>query len=234
MANKPLEKQTLDPNAPGSSLEMAVGTTINVQLERLQRGTRHSCTLIGYRKGRSVIVSMPIDSAGNEVPYYFLNDEVTLRYFSGREIHGFNTVVSKVCKDPFSYLHLAFPKQVERVRVRDEPRTACMLPASVLLEGREPAEGRIVDLSATGAQLEFPGMPCAVGDKMTLSLSFEFAGHDVAFECAAEIRNLKTAAEDEDGNPVQRLGVAFVELSEQDQLRITAFVYETLVSSRTA
>jgi c-di-GMP-binding flagellar brake protein YcgR len=227
-----LEKQFFDPNAPDSELDIPVGTLINVQLERMQRGTRHSCRLIGYRKGRSIVVSMPVDSEGNEVPYYFVNDEVTLRYFCGREVHGFKTWVSKVCKDPFSYLHLAFPDRMERVRVREEPRTQCSLPATVTGGDAGPVEGRVVDLSANGAQLEYPGESAEIGAPLKVSLEVEFAGHELSFELAAEIRNRKKATKDEQGNRVQRVGVSFVDLSEQDKLRLTGYVYESIVARR--
>lgn len=234
MSDAALEKQFFDPLAEDGEFEIAVGTLINVQLERLSEGTRHTCRLIGYLRGRSLLVTMPTESDGVEVPYYFVNDEVTLRYFSGREVHGFTTWVRKVCKDPFSYLHLAFPTRVERVRVREEPRTRCSLPVKVMCPEGEPGEGRIVDLSPTGAQLECDALSVEVGTHLKLAFSVTFAGHDVAFELDAEVRNRKNGGADDDGAPGYRIGVMFPDLGEQDRLRLTGYVYEAIVSHRLA
>ena len=53
----------------------------------------------------------------------------------GREIVGFRTAVLQVCAQPYAYLHLSYPDDVQRVEIRKNERVPVSIPAQVHASG---------------------------------------------------------------------------------------------------
>ena len=126
------ESPTTEPAQPSSSTDELViepGINANVQVGRLGEKMRMKANLIGCLPGKTVLITMPTDRGG-EIQCY-RHDTITLRFFHGREIHGFKSDVIAVAETPYSYLHLRYPEQIEKVKIRREPRVDKDLPATI-------------------------------------------------------------------------------------------------------
>jgi len=213
-------------------LGLNIGGFLNLQLSQRNDGQRWTARLIGFLDGESMLVTTPHDG-GAPVPFY-THDGVTVRYLAGREIHGFTTWVRKVAVQPFPYMHLAFPRTIERVPFRQEERVPMDLPVKYqsVTQSDECGDGRILDLSAAGALLKAPeslGMP---GDEVRLQFDVVFAGLESHVDVCATIRNVKPDEHRLSDGEHKLYGVQFQDLGEQSRLFIKGFVYERIVQYR--
>lgn len=213
-------------------LALGVGGVLNLQLSQRNNGQRWNARLIGFLESESILVTTPRDS-GAPVPFY-MDDEVTVRFLAGREIHGFTTWVRKVATQPYPYLHLAFPKAIERVTIRQEERVPMDLPAKYqCLKQRDVAgDGRLLDLSAAGTLLKAPESLGDVGDEIQLQFDVAFAGSETHIEVGAIIRNIKPDEGRDRSDDIRLYGLQFQDLSEQSRLFIKGFVYERIIQHR--
>ena len=213
-------------------LALEVGCVLHLQLTRRHNGQRWNARLVGFLQGQSIVVTTPRD-AGAPVPFY-MGDEVTLRYLAGRDVHGFSTWVLKVATQPYPYLHLAFPRAIERVTIRQEERVPMDLPVRYqCLEQRDIAgEGHLLDLGAAGALLKGPDGLGAAGDELELQFDIAFAGAETRIEVGAIIRSVKVGEglQAEEGQKLY--GLQFRDLSDQSRLIIKGFVYERIIQYR--
>lgn len=213
-------------------LALGVGGVLNLQLSHRHKGQRWNARLIGFLEGESIVVTTPRNS-GAPVPFYN-DDEVTVRYLAGREIHGFSTWVRKVATQPYPYLHLAFPKAIERVTIRQEERVPMDLPVKYQsLKQRDVAgDGRLLDLSAAGALLKGQEGLGDVGEELELRFDVSFAGSETHIEVGAIIRNIKPDEGRNADDDARLYGLQFRDLSEQSRLFIKGFVYERIIQHR--
>lgn len=211
---------------------LSIGGFLNLHLSQRREGQRWTARFIGFLEGESVLVTTPLDG-GAPVPFY-THDEVTVRYLAGREIHGFTTWVRKVATQPYPYLHLAFPKAIERVPFRQEERVPMDLPAKYQSLGQPDlaGDGRLLDLSAAGAQLKAPKSLGDMGDEVRLQFDVAFAGLESHIEVSAIIRNIKPNEGRHADGEHELYGLEFKDLGEQGRLFIKGFVYERIVQYR--
>lgn len=211
------------------NLAIAPGTTVNIQLPGRIRNRRWNARLLGYLPEESLLITTP-HSNGSPVPFY-LDDQVAVRYLQGREIHGFTTWVRKVSADPFPYLHLAYPREVERVTVRQAERVPVELAARWRrLQGEGSGSGTLLDLSATGTLLASEETAGEPGDELELEFEIRFAGAESRIEVGALLRSVR---EDSRAGETRLLhGLEFTDPGERERLFLKGFVYEQLVENR--
>ena len=211
------------------TLSIPPGTTVNIQLPGRIRNRRWNARLLGYLPQESLLITTPL-SNGAPVPFY-LEDQVAVRYLQGREIHGFNTWVRKVSSDPFPYLHLAYPREIERVTVRQAERVPVELASEWrALRGEQSGAGKILDLSATGALLAVDAPAGEPGDELELDFQVHFAGAESRIEVGALLRSVRESGGEEQTRYLH--GLEFTDLEERERLFLKGFVYEQLVENR--
>lgn len=208
---------------------LGIGGQLHLQIPQRQNDRRWTSRLIGYVDGESVLVTTPHDGVST-VPFY-VNDEVAVRYMAGREVHGFTTWVKKVSAEPFPYLHLGYPRDIERVPIRKEERVSADLPAKYqsVTEAKEAGEARIVNLSAAGVLLQGPESLGMIGDTVKLQFEIPFADLNHQVEISAVVRNMKSDDRPSLGAPRKLYGLQFPDLEEKDRLFIKGFVYERII-----
>lgn len=220
------------PSKPSPSADRGLivepGIQANVQIGRLDDSLRLQTQFIGCLSGKSVLITLPTHRS-NEVQCY-INDNLTLRYFHGREIHGFKSSVMAVVKAPYSYLHLSYPEHVEKVRIRSEPRLQAELPAQVrVIDEDESMTGRIIDINTQGARLRIPAAEVKVGDALKLQFQIPMGEKQEEVALEAEVRSARSA--DRNGE-ILTCGVAFRDLGESDRLLLSSYVYEMVLDQR--
>ncbi|WP_126444053.1 flagellar brake protein [Sulfuricystis multivorans] len=221
--------------APQKSVRMLLSETAiqpgdTIYLDRNLDGSRITASLIGYLKGRSVIITVPADERG--AIFLKEGESVFAKVFSGKHVVAFPSSVLAVVLKPFPHLHLNYPAEVTGIVVRRSERVGVRLIAAIET-ANEKAAGIVMDLSTGGlsfasrfASLK-PGIGVLCNFKLTLSDSVYL------MSLRAVVRTVYPGQPDVlDGAP--RYGAQFMEMSAEDTLIIGLFVRQQLVAARAA
>lgn len=214
-----------------------------VQLEATS-GAKQSyrVQLVGVLPGLSLLVTAP-DIRGQHVALA-VGEPFTVRIFDGDDALSFPSQVLRCCHEPYAYLHLVYPQQIERVQVRNARRARLKLKAQInvlsghandyLLSAREtigPAlPVTIRDISTAGVMVESPDDLGVVGTRVILTTTLAFDridGRKVMLP--AEIRNGNRLVAD-DGDVSFHYGMQWLDLPAEADLALSAFVYRQLAA----
>ncbi len=129
-------------------MDVELGTQIVIQFE--DKGLRLKTVLVGMETGQYLIVRAPnISQIHGELRE---GRHLIARYIHSGIIYGFRATILSYIQRPLRLLLLSFPKAIERVNLRKDPRIECFLP--VQMEIREKTcNGAIVDLSVGGCRV---------------------------------------------------------------------------------
>ena len=211
---------------------LRLGDIVNLQPAGRSTFERCPVRLIGVAEGLSLIVIAGA-STGNRG--FVLGEQYVARCLSGTSVYGFTTDVIKIAIEPFAYLHLSYPTEVQTVGVRQSERVKVSIPVAVRSASGETHAGTITDLSPTGAQLTSSSRAGKVGDKMTLTFDAVFAGVTNKLENASVVRSTREHGERSGAAGKQHsYGVQFEGHGEQQRLFLYGFVYEQIVARRAA
>jgi hypothetical protein len=180
---------------------------------------KYPTRLLGWRPGRFLLVGLPQEEGHPaQIPE---GAEVILRYVLDGEVYGLRARVLKVQFHPAPLLFLDFPKEIENVPLRSEPRVPVRLPAVISwLPGRRPpsglAFGYLRDLAADGGLIEMPLPEDAEPVGRSLHLTFPL-GTEEEVRVNAVVRNHAV-----DGG-THRLGIAFHWTDPEERDRVLTF-----------
>ncbi|MBI3372965.1 MAG: flagellar brake protein [Betaproteobacteria bacterium] len=215
-----------------SNTLLRLGDVINLQAYGRPTAERCPVKLIGVADGLSLIV---VAGASNDSRSFVLGEQYVARCLSGTSVYGFTTEVIKIAIDPYAYLHLSYPKEVQTVGVRQSERVKVCIPVAVRSASGESHAGTIIDLSPTGAQVTSSSAAGQVGAKMTLAFDAVFAGVTSKFESAAAVKSTRELTEKSGtGEKQHSFGVQFEGHSEHQRIFLSGFVYEQLLARRSA
>ena len=219
------EKPT-DSTCAFEEIKLDIGYTMQLQVQGDAAQTRYYVKLIGYLKGKSIIVSTP--TLDGKVLLMREGQAFVVRMFSGKSVYAFGTTVSKVANVPFPHLHLSYPAQVRGLVVRRGARARVNLICAVAgADGRSHAAS-LVDLSTGGAMLTAKTPIGAKDDR--LSIKFRVVVNDVEeyLTIPAILRSVHATAAAEGELPQVSHGVQFSELPHSEQVVLSAYVYRVL------
>ena len=209
-------------------VKLMPGDTLQLQSLLEGQSNRWMVRVIGIMPPVSVLVTSPVLDG----KLIFVKDGQTflIRAFSGLNVFAFKARILKAQLQPFPYLHLSYPDQVQAMRIRKAMRA----PASIIVAvheneaGKQTGAAKIVDISVGGAKLI---SPMAIGDKdQTVWLSFKVQLGDMEeyVKTPAIIRSCGKE-DDEDGKPRNSFGVQFGNLATSQRLIIMNLVYQYLL-----
>lgn len=149
-----------------------------LRLQRIspEHEDRFNARVIGYLTGRSLLVTAPI--INGKVQIIRDGQRFVVRMLHGSDVQGFISTVLRSAVQPYPYLHLSYPSEIESIVVRNAERVDTNLNALV----RNTADPdidmhwhpvRIKDLSITGARLESVDNLGKVNEKLELKFSIE-------------------------------------------------------------
>ena len=217
-------------------LKLNTGNNIQVQLLADQNDTRYMVRVIGYEPNVSLLVSTP---RANGLPAIVRDGQtVTVRLLTGNTVYGFESQILRICRLPFPYLHLSFPRTFESMVVRKAQRASANVIASVENSNRvtdvsEPFSAKISDLSIAGAMLEAPLPMGEVGDALMIRAKVQVAGMEKYLALAAIVRAVRVREATAPGGKMLYLhGVEFQLLDPDDQLVLHGFVYEQIATGK--
>ena len=207
---------------------LQIGDLVQLQSQQGNRDVRYSVRLIGMCKGRSVLVSTPME----EGKYLLLREgqSFVLRAFSGKSAYAFPTHIIKSVNTPYPYLHLSYPKQVKSLVVRRGARAEVHLICAITHCDDTPlqAAGSLLNISIGGGLLAARQQLGETGQKLTVKFKVEVNEIDVLLELNAIIRSLVVEPDGETDTPYNH-GLQFVDVSPEDSIPLLAFVYHMLL-----
>ncbi len=137
------------------AMNLKVGDRLQVQPPVAVSTERSPVKLIGYLQDHSMLITAP--TTGGSVPMQVMpGDQLIMRVFSGQNAFGFACDVQRVCKVPYSYLHISFPKKIQGTLIRKAARVRTKIIVKVRAEEGDTTEHTAVisNLSANGALLD--------------------------------------------------------------------------------
>lgn len=181
---------------------------------------RYMVKVVGHLAPLSLLVTAP--QLNGRLLFVREGQVWLLRGFIGQDALACRTRVIKTQLSPFPYLHLAYPENVQLMRIRKSVRT--QVDVVVAIRGPQGnAAGRISDLSLGGARIVSSAALAGCGEEVRLSFRIHPGGMEIYLNVVAVVR---TFHREQDG--VCATGVEFIGLSEQDRLALLGVVYQSL------
>jgi c-di-GMP-binding flagellar brake protein YcgR len=227
--------KSTDPTAFDSAFRhFNVGTRVQLRAQRDTGSIEHFSSLIGFVKDEFLMVKLPMV---RNTPIMFPDDEpIIVRAFTGTTIYSFATVVTRTFLGPLYYMHLAYPREIDRSTLRSELRVRVNMPASVeytdLSGAKALAQVTLANVSISGAAIGSDAL-LKVGQQVNLSFPVASDGVERVIRAQAIVRSAnRKATGSEEENATFSCGMQFQNLNNEDQLALRLLTYETLLSNR--
>jgi len=214
--------------ANDNQLEINIGDSLQLQFVADERKRRHYSKVIGFLQGHSVLITTP--RVDGNIMLIREDQVVIVRMMTGNQVYGFTTQI--ICSNlrPYAYLHLAYPRELEHITVRQAERIMINLIGSVEKEGSEDSDSiacsvLINDVSTSGAMIEANEPLGEIGDIISLSSKIKVGGKEEYINVACIIRNIIHKEED----TKFKHGLEYQLLEQQQHFIIYGFVYEQMI-----
>jgi c-di-GMP-binding flagellar brake protein YcgR len=195
---------------------------------------RFSVKVIGFLRGASLLVSMPITANGLRLQL-MEKEKLVMRSFSGQNAFGFACTIERICKIPYEYMHLSFPDEIQGIMIRKAPRVKARIIAAVgsgKNGAEEPISALISDISANGVSLESKQPLGDKGDTLNLSFRVQLHNIDAYLSLKGIIRAVFT------GDPVDiskkgiiRHGIEFKDMPPNDSVILQSLIYQQMIEN---
>jgi c-di-GMP-binding flagellar brake protein YcgR len=205
---------------------LKIGESVQLQSTAEREPQRHYVKLIGYAKGRSFIVSTPMQ----EGAYLLIRDGqgYVVRMFAGKNIYAFSASVIRAANTPYPHLHLTYPEEVVTRTIRKAERIDVRLIASVDTGSSRGIPATVENLSLSGAGLHSKVQLGTTGSEIKLGFKLELDGFARVLSLSAVIRISQPSVASE-GQWLT--GLEFRDIDPQDHLLLSGFIYRTLVEN---
>jgi len=206
-----------------------VGDAMQLQV----KGERYPVKLMGFVKGRTVMVTTPV--VDGSVILLREGQPVVVRSFSGKDAYGFSSGILRVCNAPLPYLHLAYPKVIKSVMVRKAERAEFDLIGTVLntsnpeMDTSRPV--RIRDFSVAGASFIASEPVGEKDDRISLSFRVRINEIDTYPTVGCIVRSVATEAGTGTVSDKHRYGVQFADVPQDVSLLMQNMVYQKLLEN---
>ena len=218
---------------PPGGIKPQIGERIQLRLLDQSPQSYYSATLIGYIRNLSILVTRPATGTPPFVPAE--GREVEVRMVTGNNIYAFRSAIQRICISPSNYLHLDYPVEVRVQKLRKSPWVRVNLGATATDAQGAHEAARLVNLSPDGAQLHAP--PTLGEPGAALRLSFHAAMDDLKTTLNLEATILHVhappAGRDAEANELE-YGIAFRNLTAEDELWLKGLVYQHIAEGRLA
>ncbi len=214
------------------------GVKLQLQFLDETRRDRYQVTVIGCVEGRSLMITAP-QKNGN---FILLREgqQFVVRLLSGTQIIGFNSEVLKVYNNPFSYVHLKPPLEIEQLNVRNAHRVELKVITTIYNIERDEKSGEIIkpagnksnsaivnNMSTTGCQIQVLEALPDEYEELMINAKITVAEQERMLTLEAKICSHREA--EIDGKNWQLYGMKFNEMDDDRRLLLHCFVYEQLV-----
>ena len=215
---------------PFDEIKLQVGDPLQLQPLGDDNDTRYYARLIGYQKNQAVLVTTPV--VDGMTLFMKEGSAFVVRGFSGKSALAFTASILKTTSSPFPHLFLTYPKSVRGLVVRKGTRVKTKIIAAATRPQDAAGDSvaiTIVNISTSGAMIGAREPLGAKGD--ALSVKFRLGLNDIEAYLNIDtfIRNVEEGGAGEQDAQRYQHGVEFANLSQQDLLMLTAYVYQKLL-----
>jgi c-di-GMP-binding flagellar brake protein YcgR len=204
-------------------LQLAPGDTIQLQQSTEKNTERYTVKVVGHLAPFSLLVTAPY--ANGKLLFLREGQIFLVRSFVGQHALAYRTRVLKTQLKPFPYLHLAYPVNVQSMRIRKSARSRIDLLTAI--DGPSgSSSGRIADLSLGGAKITSPAAFASRDDEVRLAFRINPGGIEIYMDLKAMVRSVQ---QEQMEQPCVTTGVEFVDLSEQDRLALMGASYQHML-----
>jgi len=207
-----------------SDLNLTVGASLTI--ETISPVRKYHVQLLGYAENRSLLISSPLRD-GKEV---LLEKDcvVAVRLLVGKNVCAFETKVLYRSIQPYSYYHLAYPEDITVLQVRNSERVDTLIETDVDSDfdivGDWPRAAKINNLSKTGARMISSTHLGEKGQEILLQFEVTVSGINKRVCLPSIIRNVENNELEEDEKFT--VGVQFLELTDEETLTLSTYIYE--------
>lgn len=223
------------PSSNQLDLKHNVGDTVQLQFFPGKEDEKYYVKLLGYLKGKSIILSMPrVDGVSLKIEN---GQQFIVRLVTGQTAQGFTASVLHATKHPYPHLHLNYPNNLESITVRKSNRVNCTLIVSVKkLDDTDPentseslgVSASMTDISSSGAQLTTNEAIGQQGDKISIQCKINIADLTQYLNITGIIRRLVN--KEENGVTKHEYGIEFVISEDTTKVLLQAFIYEKMLN----
>ena len=225
------EREVAEPPAerivPLDEIKLSIGDPFQIQAQIEQAESRYYVKLIGYLKGKGVLVTVP--EADGRLCFVREGQAFVVRFFAGRNAYAFTANVLKSSNIPFPHLHLSYPSQVRGLVVRAGERVPARIICAIAMQDDTrtiTATGLLTNISVSGAMLSAKTRLGHNGQ--LLSVKFRVAIREIVFEAVVDA-TIRYVSQDESGEFLH--GIQFAGLPNDMAIALTAFVYQKLAET---
>ncbi len=199
-----------------------------MQIQSSLDSTRFAVRLIGYHKGKSIIVTNPMQDGA---PIYLKEGQAFIaRIFSGKFVFAFPCTVLASAVKPYSYLHLSYPADVLGVNIRKGDRVKLRAIAAFDTDSGRQGAGVIVDLSCGGAFFLSKSPDIAPGRNLALKFKVAVGHTEYVLVLPGFVRSVRP--NDEDPKLGNGYGIEFANVSPEDNLVLSSFIFQKIAENR--
>jgi c-di-GMP-binding flagellar brake protein YcgR len=212
-----------------SELNLKCGDAFSI--ETLSPAKRYPLRLIGFVEKGSLVVTAPQVQGKS----FLLPEDQLLkvRLMASTVACGFSSKVMRTCRAPYLYMHLAYPDKIEAVTVRQASRVQLALLTRIDafktgdLPGVWPKKGQIIDLSSGGARILSMQPIAATSSALWITFKLVIESVERIVKVKAVVRNIAEVGKSPEEAAYQ-YGVQFLDVDDDDKIRIAAYVYEQM------
>jgi hypothetical protein len=205
-------------------MHLKVGDRLQVQLPNNVAEDRQIVKLIGYLDKQCLFVTAP--AAAGLQRFLIEGDRIVVRIFSGQGAFGFVSFVDRIIRQPFEYLHLSFPREIQGLMIRKAPRVKTEIGVVVETSSAK-ADAVVSNLSATGMSLRTETPLGAKGDELSCTLPLALYDVKTELKLRGRIRAI-TSLPVEGGGERHQFGVEFLEVKPDETLILQSVVHYEL------
>jgi c-di-GMP-binding flagellar brake protein YcgR len=210
-------------------IKLGIGDPFQIQTQSEQAESRYYVKLIGYLKGKSVLVTAPQQEGS--LCYVKEGQAFVVRFFSGKNAYAFTSNVIRAANVPFPHLHLSYPSQVRGLVVRSGERVNAKIICTVSMPEDTKTvavPGLLTNISIGGALLSSKKR---LGEKNDLlAVKFRIFIREIELYMTIDA-TVCSVSKDDVGEYLH--GLRFAGLPNDMAIALTAFVYQKLSESAT-
>lgn len=217
-------------------LNLSSGTSLQLQqINSEGQSERLSARFWGGVPGRKLFLSVP--RSGGKLLRFRPGQKLAVRLMVANGIGIFACVVEAQINEPVPLLFVSYPDEVKFKGIRGATRVVVNLFAKVgnsnSLSPRR-AEGRVADISISGARLELREAIGDIGDTLELEMRVRVDTLERVITLQAIIRSrVERSTQEEKLEYPAVYGVEFIEQDEDELLILYAYVYSKIVAEQT-
>lgn len=208
------------------SLKLLPGQALQLEFEGYD-STRDRSSLVGYQRGRGVMISTPTKQG---VPMSVKpKTKVKVRLFVN-QINGacaFESEIVHVSIIPFPHLHITWPARLFIGEVRKSIRATVHIVASVMVpvDGKKKTMTSVIDdLSTNGARIHGHDLGVMEGDEIDLVFKLDVS----QVERILHVKSIVRSAQFNEAKGVYFYGLQFIDVEETETITLHAYVLTRL------